>query len=383
MLLRLADGRSFLKLTIVSFRLLVLIGCFGRLCLPAFSQSNWYSEILRNSLVEPSEFHSGGVAKDAIPALSRPRFVLGGVGQHFFSSLEPVIVFEYGGIARAYPLGLMMWHEIINDEVAGLPILITYCPLCNASVVYERRVSGRIFDFGVSGLLRNSDLVMYDRQTQSFWQQFTGQCLSGGQVGAQLKNLPSKVVAVGKFVQEFPKGEILSPETGYNYNYDANPYHRYDSKNEKPFLFKGALDEKLPPLERVLGVTRGTLAKAYPYSELEKRFVINDELADCPIVVFCQGSTLSVLDQPIISKSRQVAAPEAFSARLMGKVLTFDYRDGKNYDRESGSIWNSSGRCLKGFYVGNRLEAVSTVPCFAFSWFAFYPQSGIWYGQRK
>jgi hypothetical protein len=165
---------------------------------------------------------------------------------------EPVISVRIGSEARAYPLRIMIWHEIVNDAVAGVPIAVTWCPLCNSAVVFDRRLDGRTLTFGTTGKLRHSDLVMYDRETESWWQQFLGECIVGEMLGQRLSVLAARVESMERFRARFPKGEVLvAPSDGRAYG--RNPYVGYDSAGS-PFLFRGHYAEKIPPLARVVAV---------------------------------------------------------------------------------------------------------------------------------
>ena len=164
--------------------------------------------------VDLAEIESGGPPKDGIPAIDRPRFVGARAAQAWLRAEEPVIVLRAGREARAYPLQILMFHEIANDEFGGRPVAVTFCPLCNASIVFERRLGDRLLDFGTTGRLRHSDLVMYDRQTESWWQQFTGAGIVGQYAGARLQRVPSEIVSFGDFSAAHPLGLVLSRETG-------------------------------------------------------------------------------------------------------------------------------------------------------------------------
>ncbi|MGH2602162.1 MAG: DUF3179 domain-containing protein, partial [Dehalococcoidia bacterium] len=180
-----------------------------------------------------------------------------------------VIAFEHAGDARAYPLAILIWHEIVNDTVGGLPVTVTFCPLCNTAIVFDRRLDGQVLDFGTTGNLRHSDLVMYDRQTESWWQQVTGEAIVGELTGKQLTFLPAVIVAWSEFKAAYPQGQVLSSETGFLRDYGQNPYTGYDDADESPFLFRGTADGRLPPKERVVTVSLGGEDVAYPWPVLE------------------------------------------------------------------------------------------------------------------
>jgi hypothetical protein len=197
------------------------------------------------------EIFSGGPPKDGIPAIDQPSFVPAtaarDIGPH-----EPVISVHIGGEARAYPLRILIWHEIVNDTIGGTPIAVTWCPLCNASVVFDRRVAGPILSFG-TGKLRNSDLVMYDRESEGWWQHFTDECVVGALVGAQLKYVPARVESIERFRARYPSGSVLLPPGLGARRYGINPYTGYD-RAERPFLYHGPLPEGVAPLARVVSV---------------------------------------------------------------------------------------------------------------------------------
>jgi hypothetical protein len=205
------------------------------------------------------EIKSGGPPKDGIPAIDAPRFerLADGTATGSIAALsdtEPVIALSIGEDARAYPLRVLIWHEIANDIVGGTPVVVTYCPLCNAALVFERVVDGRVLDFGTTGKLRNSDLVMYDRQTESWWQQFTGEAIVGAMTGRHLRLIPSRLESFDRFRRRFPQGQVLIPNNPNARNYGRNPYVGYDATGQRPFLYDGSLPDGIEPMERVVAV---------------------------------------------------------------------------------------------------------------------------------
>lgn len=214
----------------------------------------WKTDFSRTA-VPLTEIVAGGPARDGIPPIDRPQFKPGREVKDI-GDREPVIAFPLDDDARAYPLRVLMWHEIVNDTVAGKPVAVTYCPLCNAALVFDRRVAGRVLDFGTTGLLRNSDLVMWDRQTESWWQQFTGEAIVGSFVGTTLKMLPSRVLSYGEFVSRWPNGAVLVPNDPRLRQYGRNPYLNYD-EGLAPVLFRGELPKGLPAMARVVVARTG------------------------------------------------------------------------------------------------------------------------------
>ena len=328
--------------------------------------------------IDLSDIMSGGPPKDGIPPIDNPKFVSTAKAAKWLDPEEPVMVFGHGGETKAYPLQILIWHEIVNDTVGGRPVVVTFCPLCNSAIVFDRRVKGRVLDFGTTGKLRNSDLVMWDRQTQSWWQQLTGEGIVGSYTGTRLTFLPSPMVSFTTFRENFPQGRVLSRETGNYRDYGSNPYVRYDSPGNRPFLMKGAVDRRLPAMERVIAIESGKLAKAYPFGLLREAKVINDQLGGKAYVILFRAGTRSALDRGLISDSRDVGTGAVYSRHLEGRRLTFASKGGKTVDRETGSQWNILGQAVAGPLRGKQLEPVVHAQHFAFAWLAFRPQSKIW-----
>src|SRR3990172_7941369 len=213
-------------------------------------------------------FLRGGPPKDGIAAIDKPRFETVAEADKWLKPKEPVALFVQNGDARAYPLQILIWHEIVNDIVGGSPATITFCPLCNTTITFDRRLEGRGLDFGTTGKLRFSDLVMYDRQTESWWQQATGGAIVGALTGAQLTFIPAQIVSLADFAVAHSQGTVLSLETGSSRDYGRNPYVGYDTVDQNPFLFEGVVDGRLAPKERVVTMGEGADALALPLSEL-------------------------------------------------------------------------------------------------------------------
>lgn len=295
---------------------------------------------------------------------------------------SPVIALEVDGIARAYPLSILTRHEIVNDRLGTVPVAVTFCPLCNSAVVFDRRVEGETLRFGVSGFLRNSDLIMWDDVTQSWWQQFTGQGIVGAFTGTQLVIMPSQVVGFSAFAAQFPAGEVLSPE-GLRFSADSygrNPYVGYDSGDPYGTFFNSErLDDRLPATSRVLaGRVRGE-AVAYPFDVLADAGVINDTVGDVPVVALWQPGATSALDRSEIDGSRDVGMAALFSRDLDGQALTFSIdADGTITDDQTGTTWNIFGTALAGELAGSQLRQEAAFPHFWFAWAAFSPGTDVY-----
>lgn len=219
---------------------------------PAAWKQEWPYTDFSKSNVDFSEILSGGPPKDGIPAIEVPRFKpVAEITD--LKDQEPVILLKINQDVRAYPISILMWHEIANDEVGGIPVAVTYCPLCNASVVFDRRLGNLVLDFGVSGKLRYSDMIMYDRQTQSWWQQYTGQGIIGDMTGRKLTQLPARIVPFAYFKKNYPNGLVLVPANRKARGYGENPYVKYDSLS-RPFLYDGKYNGPGSPLSYVIAV---------------------------------------------------------------------------------------------------------------------------------
>ena len=330
-------------------------------------------------IVDLSEIMSGGPPRDGIPAVDLPRYVSTEVAAEWLDPDEPVIAVESGGEARAYPLQILIWHEIANDVLGGTPISVTFCPLCNSAIVFDRRLDGAVLDFGTTGRLRRSDLVMYDRQTETWWQQLTGAGIIGEHAGRELVRLPAAVVAWNDFHTGYPDATVLSRETGHARPYGSNPYSGYDSAT-RPFLFRGTPDPRLPAMERVLHVSAGGAERIYPFGAFADEPVINDEVGGEPVVVMSRSGTLSVLDRNRIADSRRIPSAAAYSRRIEGRVLEFELREGRIADSTTGSTWNLFGEAVAGALAGSRLTPLSRGDHFAFAWLAFHPDADIYSG---
>lgn len=321
------------------------------------------------------EIISGGVGRDGIPPIDNPTFESIAEASTWLQPQSPVIAFESDGITRAYPLAILTRHEIVNDIVNDVAVAVTFCPLCNSAVVFDRTVDGQVLRFGVSGLLRNSDLIMWDDVTQSWWQQFTGEGIVGSYTGTQLTLLPSQVVGFGAFVEQYPNGDVLSRN---GRTYATNPYVGYDSSSQ-PFLFRGELDERLFATERVLGTVLGGEAVAYPFPVLAEAIVINDTVGGIDVVAFWQPGAASALDQSSIDGSRDVGMAALYSRQLDGQTLTFSVdASGAIRDDQTGSAWNVFGTATDGELSGSQLRQELAFPHFWFAWAAFRPETSIY-----
>lgn len=317
--------------------------------------------------------------RDIIVPLDNPKFETVEEASQWLEGREPVALVEFGGEARVYPLRILTVHEIVNDQFGDVPIAVTYCPLCNSAVAFERTVDGQVLRFGTSGLLRNSDLVMWDRQTESLWQQITGEGIVGELAGTQLEFVPIGIVAWEDAQERFPDGKVLSRDTGLVASYGSNPYVAYDS-SEQPFLFDGEIDDRYPAFERVVGLRVGDTNKAYPFSLLSEVRAANDVVAGEPVlVVWGAGDTASALDAPNIAEGRSVGTGLAYLRTVDGQVLTFEAQGDDTFvDRETGTTWDLLGQALSGPLAGKQLTAAVHTNELWFAWAAFNPEAQVY-----
>ena len=265
---------------------------------PEYWKREWPNTDFTKASVEFDEIFSGfagGTGKDRIPSIDAPKFEP--VAEVDLPAREPVVGFAIGDDIRAYPLRIRTWHEIVNDVVGGVPVAVTFCPLCNAAVVFDRRVDGQTLEFGTSGKLRNSDLVMYDRQTESWWQQFLGEAIVGAMTGKRLEFLPARIESYARFRDRAPDGKVLVPSFFSMRPYGKNPYGGYDSLSQ-PFLYRGEMPDGIPPLARV--VTVGKQAWALSLVRERKRITAGD------IVITWEPGQASALDTEIIAEGFDV-----------------------------------------------------------------------------
>lgn len=304
------------------------------LAFPDYRRAEWPNTDFTKTSIALDEIRSGGPPKDGIPPIDKPVFVP--VSQASgLADTEPVVGVVIGGSAKAYPLSILIWHEIANDTIGGVPVAVTFCPLCNAAMVFDRRVGSRVLDFGTTGMLRNSDLVMYDRQTESWWQQFLGEAIVGDLTGTRLKVLPSRLESWANFRARAPQGQVLVPNNPGLRRYGRNPYAGYDS-SARPFLYDGAPPEGVAPLSRV--VSLDDRSRAWSLDLLRARGEI--ALDDGMVISWTPGQN-SALGDSVIANAADV-----------GNILV---------RRKTGTGW----------------EDVAYFVDFAFAFHAFHPDAPI------
>lgn len=300
---------------------------------PSVWKFEWPTTDFDKSSVDFDDILSGGPPKDGIPAIDKPRHIgLGEVAEFSdfeIEATEPVVGIAINGEMRAYPLSILMWHEIVNDELGGVPISVTFCPLCNAAVVFDRRLEDKVLDFGTTGKLRHSDLVMYDRQTESWWQQFLGEAIIGEMLGKRLTVLPSRLESWANFrARANDSATLLVPTNPRLRRYGANPYNGYDSSST-PFLYRGEAlrtlkEVDVAPLARVITVDLlGDGQKvAWALDLLRERGRVE---TDDGFVITWEPGQNSALDSSAISRGVDVGNVVVQQRSAQGELVDYPY----------------------------------------------------------
>jgi len=265
----------------------------------AFWEREWPNTDFDRTSVDFIEIISGGPPKDGIPAL--PSVDFAPVSGSSIPAREPVIALEIEGeTPRAYPLRYLTWHEIANDVVGDMPIAVTFCPLCNSGIVYDRRVGGQVLEFGVTGKLRFSDMIMFDRQSESWWQQINGEAIVGDMLGEKLTVVVSWTESMAEFSDRNPEGLVMAEPTGFNRRYGQNPYDGYDSA-VRPFLYSGdPPPHGIAPLARVIMVGN----KAWPLERLQELEVLEEG----GVIITWRSGMASALDSRNIAQGRDIGS---------------------------------------------------------------------------
>lgn len=264
---------------------------------------------LSGALVPEEEIRHGGPPKDGIPAIDRPSFVRAGDAR-FLRPEERVLGVVRNGVAKAYPIAILNWHEVVNDRFGSDPVVVTFCPLCGTGTAHQARVRGRALQFGVSGLLYNSDVLLYDRQTGSLWSQLLSSAVTGPLRGERLVAVPISHTTWSDWRERHPDTLVLSPDTGHARDYGRDPYAGYAQAEDLMFPVRFA-SRRFHPKELVIGVERDGRAKAYAFSELERtRTPLADRLGGekLRIVFDSRHRTGRVLD----GEGKEIASVIAF-----------------------------------------------------------------------
>jgi len=327
-------------------------------------------------LVPVDEIISGGPPPDGIPSIDGPVLVPVAGAAGLLDPAESVVVVDIDGDAKAYPVRVMVWHEIVNDTVGGVPVAITYCPLCNSAVAYVREVRGVETTFGTSGRLYASALVMYDRATESLWTHFDGKAVVGVLAGDELEPVSAPLMAWQDFADVYPDGTVLDwTATGFDRDYGSNPYVGYDDADTEPFLFRGPLDDRARAKQRVVGISIGDEAAAYPLDTLAvgEASVTPARVGSQDLVIFWKAGQSSALDTSSIGDGKDVGSVGVFVPTVDERTLTF-VADGPDFvDEETGSVWTIAGTAVSGPLAGSRLQRIDHLDTFWFAWSTYRP----------
>ena len=282
-------------------RILLVLLSLGLATASLAQSPAWVTEFpnadFSRSSVDFADIRDGGPPRDGIPALDGADF-LPVSDELRIPGVEPVVTVELPGeTPRAYPLRYLTWHEIVNDQIGNVPVAVTFCPLCNSAITFDRRVQGAVLSFGVSGRLRHSDMIMYDRETESWWQQAVGQGIVGEHMGVELIQIASWVESFEQFQTRNPDGLVMA-EPAFNRPYGQNPYRGYDS-SARPFLYDGSLPPHgVEPLSRVVRVGD----RAWPLARLAEA----GEIVEDGVVITWVSGQASALDSGSIAEGRDI-----------------------------------------------------------------------------
>jgi hypothetical protein len=338
--------------------------------------SNMTDADLPEPLIDPADIISGGPPPDGIPPIDDPKFVSVDEADAWLTDSDPVVYLEIDDDVHAYPVQVLIWHEIVNDAVGGAPVAVTYCPLCTSAVSYQRTIDGVETTFGTSGRLYASALVMYDRATESLWTHFDGRAVVGVLTGRTLEPLPSPLLGWSEFVAAFPDALVLDRNaTGFDRPYGENPYTGYDNPESTPFLLRGDVDDRARAKQRVVGVSVGDAARAWTLDSVsgDTAAATNTSVGDTPIVILWKAGQVTALETAMIVSGRDVGSVGVFSPVVDGRTLTFA-ADGEDFvDAETGSLWNVTGSAVSGALAGARLEQIHHLDTFWFAWSTYRP----------
>lgn len=317
-----------------------------------------------NNIVPLDQIVSGGPPPDGIPSIDDPRFVSVQEADGRLEDSELVLGLNINGDIRAYPLQILVWHEIVNDKVGGVPVAVTYCPLCFTNQVFNRTLeNGQILEFGTSGKLYNSNLVMYDRTTKSLWSQAMSQGIVGKLSGIKLERLPFDVAYWKEWKQLFPDSKVLSTDTGSARPYGADPYGDYYTNGEVLFPVLNR-DDRLGLKEIVVGFENNGQYKAYKLQEIENKKVINDQVNGKPIALLSLHPFMVRAFDPVVDE----------------QVMEFSYnaKEQNFVDNQTGSLWNFDGKAFGGQMKGKQLTRLPFDEGFWFEWVAFHPKTELY-----
>ena len=311
-----------------------------------------------------------------ISSVDRPRFASVAAARSWLPADAPVIVLRIGQVARAYPLAILQWHEVVNDTVAGRPLAITYCPLCNTAAAYSRLVAGKPVMLQSSGALLSGAAVLTVAGTQQLWSQATGEALQV--VPAPLTWVPSDTMSLAGAAAADPGLQVMErPYAGFDYN--QSPYGDVAIPGSQPRLFVGWVDEHLDPKARLVGVVVRGAARAWQYRALAGPRVRNDSVGGQPVVVVYRPDVTGIGDSSDLRHAPRVGAAAVYAVSVAGRTLHFRLAGLQAMrDQETGSTWDLSGHAVAGPLAGTRLQSLRFLNTYWFAWVAFHAKTSVW-----
>jgi Protein of unknown function (DUF3179) len=322
----------------------------------------------KNSIVPLDQIVSGGPPPDGIPSIDDPKFISIQEADKYLEDSDLVLGLNINGDIRAYPLQILVWHEIVNDNVGGVPVAVTYCPLCFTNQVFNSTVvddkgQAVTLEFGTSGKLYNSNLVMYDRTTKSLWSQAMSQAIVGKLAGVKLERMPFDVANWKEWKQLYPDSKVLSKNTGSTRPYGADPYGDYYTNGDVLFPVSNG-DDRLGLKEIVIGLENKGQYKAYKLQEIENKKILNDQVNGKPIAFLSLHPFMIRAYDPVVDR----------------QVLEFSYnaKDQNFIDTQTGSVWNFEGKAISGQMEGKQLTRIPFDEGFWFEWVAFHPKTELY-----
>jgi hypothetical protein len=325
------------------------------------------------SIVPLDQIVSGGPPPDGIPSIDNPKFISVQEASKFLKDSELILGLNVNGDIRAYPLQILVWHEIVNDNVGAVPVAISYCPLCFTNQVFNRTIDERVVvEFGTSGKLYNSNLVMYDRTSKSLWSQALAEGIVGKYAGTKLQRVPFDVAYWKEWKQLYPDSKVLSRDTGSNRPYGADPYGDYYTNSDVLFPVSNK-DSRLDLKEIVVGVENKGQFKAYKQQDIENKKVINDQVNGKPIALFSSYPFMIRAYDPLVEGG-------GGGGEQTIVLLQFEYntKDKSFIDKQTGSLWNFEGKAISGQMKGKQLTRLPFDEGFWFEWIAFHPKSALY-----
>ncbi len=330
-----------------------------------------------NYILHPDSIYTYADA-DPVPSLEEPAFETVAQAGRWLNDREPIAMVSINGETKAYPIQIMMHHDVANDVVGGTPVAVTFCILCGSAMAYDRRLDGQVLDFGAAGALNNSNLVIYDRQSQTWWGQIIGTGLVGKYAGKKLTPIPAPVMSFRDYRVNYPDGLVLSRETGFDRDYGKGRMTEYESQGPIGRVFTKDVDVRLPVKERVMVLEDGEDIVAIPYTALGERKVITTEVGEKEFVVFWGPGTSSIYAERT-ADGRDVGAAVAYLPEVDGRHLRFRSTEqaGIFMDRETGSMWTLAGKAVDGPLEGASLRPAEQGVHFWFVWAAYRPQTRV------